>query len=118
MSEQGVKVHLACDGLNRTGQAAPASHDRNRETGKCLPVDAGRIRGYNLGGRTNGKGCQKWEDGKRRRDDVHMEDRCQEQSCGNTVKVDEEMLKRSNAVHYLFSEKREAIENFIDFLSP
>lgn len=26
MSERGTKVHLACDGLNRTGQEAPASH--------------------------------------------------------------------------------------------
>lgn len=83
MSEQGVKVHLACDGLNRTGQVAPASHDRNRETGKCLPVEKEGAGVYNLGGRTNGKGCQKWEDGKRRRDDVHTEDRFQEQSCGN-----------------------------------
>lgn len=118
MSEQVHKTLLACDELNRTGQKAPAIHDRNRETGKCLPVDAGRVRGYNLGGRTNGKGCQKWEDGRRRCDDVHTKDRCQEQNCGNTVKVDEEMLKRSNAVRYLFSEKREAIENFIDLLSP
>lgn len=69
MSEQGVKVHLACDGLNRTGQEAPASQDRNRDIGNILPLDPGRIRRYTLGREKNRRGRQKWEGGKRRRDD-------------------------------------------------
>lgn len=31
VSEQGMKVHLACDELNRTGQTAPANHGAELE---------------------------------------------------------------------------------------
>lgn len=39
MSDQVHKTFLACDGLNRTGQQAPASHGENWKTRKSFQVE-------------------------------------------------------------------------------